>query len=186
MRRRALLVSIVAASLVAAPTASAKEVQQVRLCGATDCVTFDRGNSGGKLQLFAETGTAASAPRRAVGWYRLRTRIGGEGMEPVVFTNAYVPSLGVIRVDDEGGGGYAWYSVNPEIAPVLRNAAGRLAPRPAATLHVNDIAPGVPAPTATASPPPRRDSGAGGGGWWMIAAAGGAALIGGLLVVRRR
>jgi hypothetical protein len=184
MRRRALLVSTIAASLLAAPPAFAKEVQAVQVCGAEKCFTFDRGNSGDKLQLFADVGARAGAPRRADGWYRLRTRIGGEGMKPVVFTNAYVPSLGLIRVNDEGGGGYAWYAVNAEIAPVLRNAAGRLAPRSAASLHVNDIAPGVPGPTATAAPP-RRDSGAG-GGWWVIAAAGGAALLAGVLVVRRR
>jgi hypothetical protein len=183
---RLLPVLIIVASLVAAPAAFAKEVQAVQVCGATQCFTFDRGNSGNKLQLFADVGAPASAPRRAAGWYRLRTRIGGEGMKPVVFTNAYVPSLGLIRVNDEGGGGYAWYAVNDEIAPVLRSTAGRLAPRPAASLRVNDIAPGVPGPTptATASPAPRRESGTG-GGWWVLAVAGAAALVAGLLVVRR-
>jgi hypothetical protein len=184
MRRQAILVSIVAASVVAAPAASAKEVQAVQVCGVTECFTFDRGNAGGKLQLLAATGARTAAPARASGWYRLRTRIGGEGMKPVVFTSAYVPSLGLIRVDDVGGGGFAWFKVNGEIAPVLRTAAGRLAPRSAVGLRVGDIAPGVPGPTATASAP-RRESGAG-GGWWVIAAAAGAVAAGSLLVVRRR
>ena len=181
---RVLPVLIIAASLVAAPAASAKEVQQVRLCGATDCFTFDRGNAGGKLQMLADTGDVTDAPRRAAGWYEMRTRVAGEGMKPVVWTSAYVPSLGLVRINDVGGGGYEWHTVYGEIAPVLRTAAGRLAPRPAASLRVNDIAPGVPGPVVTAAPPPQ-ESGAG-GGWWVIAVAGAAALVAGLLVVRRR
>ncbi len=185
MRRQAILVSIIAASLAAAPAASAKEVQAVQVCGVAECFTFDRGNAGGKLQLLADTGARTAAPRRAAGWYRLRTRIGGEGMKPVVLTSAYVPGLGLIRVGDAGGGGYAWYAVNGEIAPVLRAAAGRLTPRPAASLRVDDVAPGVPGPTATASAAAPRESGAG-GGWWVIVAAAGAVAAGALLVVRRR
>jgi hypothetical protein len=185
---RVLGVLIIAASFAAAPAAFAKEVQAVRVCGATDCFTFDRGNSGGKLQLLADTGRAVDAPRRAAGWYELRTRVGGEGSKTVEWTSAYVPSLGLVRIDDEGGGGYEWHAVYAEIAPVLRNAAGRLAARPAASLRVNDIAPGIPGPTPTPAPaaaPPRRDSGLG-GGWWVLAVAAAAALGAGLLVVRRR
>jgi hypothetical protein len=181
---RVLPVLIIAASFAAAPAAFAKEVQAVQVCGATKCFTFDRGNSGDKLQDLADTGAAVGAPRRAAGWYVLRTRIGGEGMKPVVWTSAYVPSLGLVRIDDQGGGGYRWHAVYGEIAPVLRNAANRLVPRPAASLRVDDIAPGVPGPGPAAAPL-RRDSGAG-GGWWVLAVAGGAALIAGLLVVRRR
>jgi hypothetical protein len=180
---RAALVSAIAASLVAAPTAFAKEVTSVRVCGASDCFTFDRGNAGGKLQLLAELGPSAPQPARAAGWYRLRTRIGGEGMKPVVFSNDYVPSANLIRVNDVGGGGYAWYRVNADIRPVLRNVASRLAPRPAASLHVTDIAPGVPGPTPTATPSQPRESGAGSA--WLIvlaALAGGTAIV---LLVRR-
>jgi opacity protein-like surface antigen len=173
---RKILVVTVLASLAAAPAAQAKEVQAVQVCGATDCFTFDRGNAGGKLELLAELGPAAEAPPQAAGWYRLRTRIGGHGMKPVAFTNAYVPSANLIRVDDEGGGGYAWYEVNADVRPVLRNVASRLAPRPAASLRVSDIAPGVPGPTATAA---ARESGAG-SAWLVVllaAAAGSAALL---------
>jgi hypothetical protein len=181
---RVLGALIIAASFAAAPAAFAKEVQQVQVCGATQCFTFDRGNAGGKLQLLADTGGEVGAPRRAAGWYALRTRVGGEGMTPVVWSSAYVPSLGLVRIDDVGGGGYRWHAVYGEIAPVLRNVANRLVPRPAASLRVNDIAPGVPGPAPTAAPL-RRESGAG-GGWWVLAVAGGMALIAGLLVVRRR
>jgi hypothetical protein len=185
---RHLGVLIIAASLAAAPAAFAKEVQAVRVCGATECFTFDRGNAGGKLQLLADTGRAVDAPRRAAGWYELRTRVGGEGMKPVEWTSAYVPSLGLVRIDDEGGGGYEWHAVYGEIAPVLRTVAGRLEPRPAASLRVNDMAPGILGPTPTPTPaasPPHRDSGVG-GGWWVLAVAAAAALAGGVLVVRRR
>jgi hypothetical protein len=177
MVRKILAVTILA-SLVAAPAAQAKEVQAVQVCGAADCFTFDRGNARGKLQLLAELGPAAEAPARAAGWYRLRTRIGGHGMKPVVFTNAYVPSANLIRVDDEGGG-YGWYEVNADMRPVLRNVAARLAARPAASLHVNDIAPGVPGPTATPAAKEPRESGAG-SAWLFVVlavAAGSAALL---------
>jgi hypothetical protein len=165
-----VLVSVIAATLATPAVAAAKEIKAVQLCGASQCFTFDRGNSGGKLGLFAQTGPPAAAPRRAAPWYRLRTRIGGRGMKPVVSTSDYVPSLGVIRVNDEGGGGYGWYEVNDDVRPVLRNVAARLAPRPPATLHVTDIAPGVPAPTPaarTAAAIKPRESGT----WnrWLIA-----------------
>jgi hypothetical protein len=184
MVRRILVVTIVA-GLAAAPAAQAKEVQAVQVCGAADCFTFDRGNARGKLMLLAELGPSAAAPARAAGWYRLRTRIGGHGMKPVVFTSAYLPGAGLVRVDDEGGG-YGWYRVNADVRPVLRNVASRLAPRPAATLHVSDIAPGIgpahPTPTAAAREP--RESGAG-SAWLavLVAVAAGSAA---LLVVRAR
>lgn len=180
-----LMMSVIVASLAAAPAAQAKEVQAVQVCGATDCFTFDRGNAGGKLALLAELGPAAQTPTRATGWYRLRTRIGGHGMKPVVFTNQYVPSGDLIRVNDEGGGGYAWYAVNAEVRPALRNVAARLAPLPAASLHVSDIAPGVPGPTATpAAAQEPRESGAGSA--WPAVLLGLAAGAAALLVVRTR
>jgi hypothetical protein len=174
--------TVIVASLAAAPAAQAKEVQAVQVCGATDCFTFDRGNARGKLTLLAELGPAVQAPKRAAGWYALRTRIGGHGMKPVVFTSAYVPSGDLIRVnDDEGGGGYGWYAVNADVRPVLRNVAARLAPRPAASLHVSDIAPGVPGPVAT---PARRESGAGSA--WPVVLVALVAGSGALLLVRAR
>src|SRR5690349_14236955 len=178
---RKILMTVIVASLAAAAPAQAKEVQAVQVCGATECFTFDRGNAGGKLALLAELGPAAAAPARATGWYRLRTRIGGHGMKPVVFTNAYVPGGDLLRVNDEGGGGYGWYAVNADVRPVLRNVAARLAPLPAASLHVSDIAPGVPGPTAT---PARRESGAGSA--WPVVLLLVAAGSGALLVVRAR
>src|SRR3954452_24182973 len=191
MSRRVLfitLMSVIAASLAAASGAAAKEVQAVTVCGVSECFTFDRGNSGGKLQLFAETGAAVSAPPRAAQWYELRTRIGGEGTRPVVFATAYVPILGLVRVNDEGGGGYAWFTVNDQIKPVLANVAVRLAPRSPASLHLTDIAPGVPAPTVAHVRPPRaeRRESAAGSSWWIILPAAGAAAAGALVLVRRR
>lgn len=177
---RRILVATIVAGLAAAPAAQAKEVQAVQVCGASDCFRFDRGNSGAKLAPLAELGVRAQAPARAAGWYRLRTRIGGHGMKPVVFTSAYVPSAGLIRVNDEGGG-YGWYAVNADARPVLRSVAARLAPRPAASLHVGDIAPGVPGPTAT---PAVRESGAGSA--WLVVLVAAAAGSGALLVVRAR
>jgi opacity protein-like surface antigen len=179
---RKMLMTAILAGLVAAPAAQAKEVQAVQVCGAADCFTFDRGNAGGTLTLLGQFGAQAAAPARAAGWYRLRTRIGGRGMKPVVLTTEYVPSVNLIRVDDQGGGGYAWYAVNAGARPVLSRVAARLAPRPAASLHVRDIAPGVAGPAAAAP----RESGAG-HAWSVVlvaVAAGFAALV--LVRARRR
>ena len=179
---RKILMTVIVASFAAAAPAQAKEVQAVQVCGATDCFMFDRGNARGKLALLVELGLAVAAPARATGWYELRMRIGGHGMKLVVFTSAYVFGGNLIRVnDDEGGGGYGWYAVNADVRPVLRNVAARLAPLPAASLHVSDIAPGVPGPTAT---PARRDSGAGSA--WPVVLLLVAAGSGALLVVRAR
>jgi hypothetical protein len=184
MAVRAVLVSVVMASLLAPSVAAAKEVQAVQLCGASQCFRFDRANAGDKLRLFAEAGPPATAPRSAAPWYALRTRIGGRGMEPVVFTNAYVPSAGLIRTDDEGGGGYAWYQVGRDLRPVLLHTAARLAPRSAASLHVSDLAPGVPAPTAGPARRAPRESGAGSA--WVIALAAAAAASAALVIARAR
>ena len=176
---RRILVATILAGLAAAPAAQAKEVQAVQVCGASDCFTFDRGNARGKLMLLAQLGPSAEAPARAAGWYRLRTRIGGHGMKPVVFTSAYVPGADLVRVDDEGGGGYGWYRVNADVRPVLRNVASRLAPRSAASLHVGDIAPGIGPAHPTPAPAPRE--GGAGSAWLVVllaAAAGSAALLG--------
>jgi hypothetical protein len=184
MAIRAALVAVIVASLLVPAAAAAKEVQSVQLCGASECFTFDRANSGDKLMLFEGGGRPASAPRRAAPWYRLLTRIGDPGMEPVVFTSAYVPSAGLIRFNDEGGGGYVWYQVDPDLRPVLRNVAARLAPRSPASLHVNDLAPGVPAPTAAPARRQPRESGA--GSVWLVALAAAAAASGALLIARAR
>jgi len=181
---RKMLMTAILAGLVAAPAAQAKEVQAVQVCGASDCFTFDRGNSGGKLMLLGQLGSRAAAPARVAAWYRLRTRIGGHGMKPVVFSSEYVPSANLIRVNDVGGGGYAWYRVNDDARPVLRSVAGRMAPRPGASLHVTDIAPGVPGPTATPAAQEPRESGAGSA--WLVVVVAVALGSAALLVVRAR
>jgi hypothetical protein len=106
-------------------------------------------------------------------------------MKPVVLSSDYVPSANLIRVDDVGGGGYAWYRVNAELRPVLRHVAARLAPRPAASLHVSDIAPGVPAPTATATAARRQARDSGAGSAWLIVLGAAVAGSAALLVARR-
>jgi hypothetical protein len=156
----------VAAALVAPSVAAAKEVRKVQVCGASACFTFDRGNSGGKLALFAQVGDSASSPGRPAAWYRLRITIGAHGMRPFAYTNEYVPGLDRIRIQAEGGG-HEWVGVIDDLRPVLRNVAAGLDPLPAAGL------PGVAAPP---------EAGADGSRWPPIAAAAaGAALL--LLVV---
>jgi hypothetical protein len=176
MAIRVALLALLAASLAVAPPAAAKEIRTARVCGSASCFTFDRANSGGKLMLFGQAGGQAAPPSRSAPWYRLRISVGGRDVEPSAFTNAYVPSLDLLRVCGEGGG-YAWVRVIADLRPVLRTVAGRLEPLPASSLAGVQRRGHARAAAAAGADP-------GGTRWWLIVpAAGGAAA---LVVLTRR
>jgi hypothetical protein len=189
MRTRPIiaLALLVAAPLAAPGVAPAKEIQQVKLCGASACFTFDRPNSGDKLLLFDGVAAPAPAPARPAPWYRLKITVGGPDTERFTYTNAYVPSLGLVRRRAEGGG-FEWADVMPDLRPVLRNESSRLKPLPASRLR------GLARPAASAgTPAPARGAAStvpsgGGAPWGWIAGAAVAAASALLFarVVRRR
>jgi hypothetical protein len=164
MSMRVALVVASAVVVMWPAAASAKEVQRAQVCGASECFTFDRANSGGKLALFEEGGNPALPPAQAAPWYRLRITVGGADVKRFTFTNAYVPSADRIRRRAEGGG-YEWVEVIDDLKPVLRNVSAGLDPLPAASLRGLDAA---PAPTP-AAPAPQRETGT---AWHWFALAG--------------
>lgn len=166
MSMRTALVVASAVVVMWPATASAKEVQRAQVCGASECFTFDRANSGGKLALFNVGGNPALPPAHAAPWYRLRITVGGEDIERFTFTDAYVPSADRIRRRAEGGG-YEWVEVIDDLKPVLRNVSAGLEPLPAASLR------GVEASARPAPPAPPRQTGT---EWYWFALAAGALL----------
>lgn len=147
---RTVLLILSAAALAAPAAAAAKEIEKVQVCGASKCFTFDRGNSGGKLMRFEQGGPTAPPPARPAPWYRLKITVGGRDVRRFQFTNAYVPSAGLVRVRAEGGG-YEWVEVLDDLRPVLRNVAAGLDPLPASTLRGVDRSHARPRP-ARSSP----------------------------------
>jgi hypothetical protein len=130
--RPMLLVSL--AAIVAAPAAAgAAQVERAQVCGASDCFTFDRHNSGGKLALFAVVGKRAPPPAAPAPWYRLRITFGGRRTSRQTVTSAYVPSSDRIRRRAPGGR-YEWVDVIDDLRPVLRHVSDPLEPLPASTL----------------------------------------------------
>jgi hypothetical protein len=175
---------VLIAFLLTPGVADAKRVETARVCGASQCFTFNRANSGNKLVLFEEWGGIRSAPSSAAPWYRLRISFAPEGDEPVepfTVTHAYVPSADLLRVRDDGGV-IRWLEVNDDLRPVLRNVAAELEPLPAASVPGIDARRMPPAALpARPQPPPARDAGTA-WGWFVLAGAGMAALA---IAIRR-
>jgi hypothetical protein len=179
MTRLALAVAV--AALLAAPAAApAKEVVKAQVCGASGCYTWDWHNSRGKLALFEMSGQPTAPAPSAAPWYRLKISIGGPGVKPFTYTDAYVPSAGVFRRRAEGGGD-EWAQVIEDLRPVLRNESARLEPLSAASLK-GDAAPAARKPASAPPAPPEPDAGAP-WGWITLAVAASAGL---LLGLRRR
>jgi hypothetical protein len=180
-----LVVSVVLiAALLTPGVADDKRVEKARVCGASQCFTFNRANSGNKLVLFEEWGGIRAAPSSAAPWYRLRISFGAVGDEPVEpfsVTHAYVPSADLLRVRDDQGV-IRWLEVNDDLRPVLRNVSAELEPLPAASLPGID-AQRMPPAALPARPQPlaARDAGTA-WGWLVLAGAGMAALA---IAIRR-
>jgi hypothetical protein len=167
--------------LVPAAAASAKAVREAELCGASGCATVS--GTGDELMTLTEAAGPAGAPRPAA-WYRLRLTIGpegGDGFEPIVLRNAYVPAAGLLRVESDGGPD--WVEAYPAARRLLDSAARGLQPFTPATLR----------DAAAAAEPERRvaavvPSGGGGGGapWFALVAAAAVLAVGLVVVARRR
>jgi hypothetical protein len=143
MAVRAILLASITAILVAPPAAGSEQVVKAQVCGASDCYTFDRHNSGGKLALFAVVGKRVSPPTHGGPWYRLRITFGGEGAARRTVTSAYLPGADRIR-RPTGRGGHGWVEVIDDLRPVMHFVSDRLESLPPSTL------PGRVAPPAGA------------------------------------
>jgi hypothetical protein len=178
--RRLLGLLPLAAVLALPPTAGAKEVGSLVLCGTDSC----HGVKGPEARRDFENGaTKAQSPARAESFLELRVRIRaheGEGIPG--FSLRYLPTAGLLRSTDERGYA-AWARPGPALAAALERAARGLRAKPAALLGSLRTAPPAQAQVdEVVAPSVDRDEGGGGGNavLWLVLAGGGAALMLGL------
>jgi hypothetical protein len=164
--------------LVAAPTAVAKEIAKVEVCGRGDCNVLVPGmgppGDGIKqrdLLELAEVVGPADPPAAASGWFRVRVTMAHDGVDENSWTNAWVPSARLLRARDETGRGYTWFTVPRDTALSFRKVTRMLDPLPAATLRgLNATRPPGADRGVTAPAPPARGHGAP-WGWIVLALA---------------
>jgi hypothetical protein len=134
---RHLAAIAVALGVLAAPAvAPAKEISKVSVCGTTrQCTTYDKSDFN-SLMFLAEDAGPTDPPAGAAPWYRVRFTVDerehGGGHDS--WTVAYVPSADSLRVRDEGGD-FAWVTLNPRTADVLKRAVRNLPAFPRARLR---------------------------------------------------
>ena len=182
MTARALTIALL---LIAAPAAQAKEIARVAVCGASDCTVLTRKDmSNERLHLLVEAVGEAPAPAAPAPWYRIKARVKGDG-ETFTFTNAYVPSEGLIRGRAEGGGAI-WMSILPDAKPILARVTKGLEPLPASRLTGLDVKPPTAQVDEVFAPAPAPATVKAGTQWPWLAAAVAGVLAAAALIRRRR
>lgn len=190
MRRLGLILpAVIAVALAATPSALAKEIGSVKACGASGCTDVtDRGSHDEST--FAVGSRRGGPPDRRAPFYRVEITMRHEGEDVPGWTFEFVPSLAVIRADDEYGRP-AWYAVPRDQLAGLRRLVAGVRPFPARRLSI--AAPKPPearvvetfAPAERASAPASSSDG-GGLAWWTIGAGAVVLAAGtGVLLVRR-
>jgi hypothetical protein len=170
-----LTTTLLAVLLLAAPTAIAKEVEKVTVCGAAGCVDrTDRADES-----VVGTGGPIDPPSTKSDWYDIRMAIGDGERVVDTFPIVYVPAQSAIRSQDEHGNP-AWYTAGD--APALDRLVEGITPRPARTLDLSGVR--LEEPTArvdqTFAPTPPDD---GAGFPWLVLLV--LVLPAGVLIYRR-
>jgi hypothetical protein len=174
MRRQLLVLFLLGLGMIAAPSASAKEVSQVEVCGSQgQCASYDTSDFK-SLMFLAQDAGPTDPPAAAAPWYRVRFTVDerehGGGYER--WTVGYVPSAASLRVRDEGGG-FTWVALTPRAAAALERAARTIPALPRARLAGLRASGGEQVAPAAAS-----ESTGGSAPWgWIAAAALGAVLL---------
>lgn len=155
-RRLIPLLGILCA-LVAAPAASAKQIESVRACGSDGCVTT---RDAAIIAGLMDGGSPTVPPRAADGAIRLTaTIVEKPGGDPVgQFDSWWVPSLKLLVAEDG-----TWMPLPAAAADAL--AALDLQPMPASAM--GSIAMSSPPPSSTLPPPDD-----GGAPTWLLIVAG--------------
>jgi hypothetical protein len=186
---RLIAAALLAAVLLVPSPADAKELSAVKVCGADRCVTF---HDHSTLQPLAEGGAMTSAPQHRAPFYTMRITVKDEGASDHHWSQAYLPSAGLIRAGEEGD--YSWLRTTPAGRPVFARVTRGLAPFPAGKLPrvAPETAPDQASVTIPPAPAPKPRTAAvdtGGGFPWALAAlvaAAGAGTAGAALARRRR
>jgi hypothetical protein len=177
LRRTALLALAVAA--LATPSAAAKEIQKVRVCGADGCVSAGRLGEAGFALIPPGEATPPMAP-----WYRLRLGLGDGHRIMHTYKVLWAPRIHLIAEDTKHP---QWLPATKKAERVARRITRGVAPLPALQMPLDlpDARPvEVIGPVKAAV---RRDDAGGGPPWVAIPAAALALLTAtGLFVVRRR
>lgn len=136
MRISFVIVLALASALLIAPSAGAKGVTKMEVCGAAQCVALP--GDGDDFEALMIGSSAAGPPEGPAGWYSVRSTVTpsreqGEDFEPFTFREAYVPSAGLLRVRAEDGG-FQWFDVSARYEAAMKKATAGLEPRPAGRL----------------------------------------------------
>jgi hypothetical protein len=182
MRRRHVLPLALLATLAAAPSAQAKQIDALTVCGADGCRDVPRAIG----QALHELGGAplATTPREAP-HYRLVMRIGDGHRTFGTDSLVYVPDARAI------GGDGGWSRLDRGTAAKLQRAVSRRRPLPGAKLPESTAAvagPGTGLPPEVVLPPTGTQPASSGAGlgWWGLGVAALAAALGlGVWRVRR-
>jgi hypothetical protein len=168
MRLVSVLVAI--AVLVAAPTAAAKEITKVKVCGLDACVTT---RDHAILQGLVNGGPPTVPPPMRGGVVSLRGTVTHEG-ETIAHTTSYwAPALHLLVAEDG-----TWMPLPARSVAALDRVARGLEPLPPATIGLS----------AQASPPPAHHALESGGGtdWLVVALAGAIAAAAAALALGHR
>jgi hypothetical protein len=179
--RRSLLPAVLAAALLIAPPAFAKQVQRIKACGSGgDCRTVDaRGDDA--MGLISEGG---GPPDHRAPYYRLTLVLGESPTHIEGSVHAlYSPSIRMVTLD-EPGASIEWAPVPPAAARVADRAVHGLPPLPASRMPVERFPQARMAPDRPAQPGPAPASEGGGVPWAALAGGVLAALAAAALAVR--
>jgi hypothetical protein len=171
MRRASTLVLVLAAVLLAAPAAQAKEITKVRACGLDGCVTT---RDQAVLAGLTDGGPPMVPPRMQGGVIGLHAAV-SDGQRTVAhFTSWWVPELRLLVTEDG-----TWMRLPTASAAALDRLTGGFEPFPASTI----VSEQPPPPAATPAPAARTDDG---GPSWLLLALAAVALLGATLWVIMR
>ena len=139
MRRMLVLAAAAALTLAAAPSAPAKEVKQVQVCGPDACGTVDDEQARAALA----DGGPPRTPPTAAPYYDVRVTV-SDGREDHDWSYAAVPSKAAALAEDG-----TWMDMPASVTAIVRKAAADLKPFPATNM-VGWAAPEEPQPAPAA------------------------------------
>lgn len=171
--RTAILLALVS-GLFLTGQASAKEMKNATVCGASGC---ERQASGKQLEWLAQVGNQAEPPGGAP-FYTVSVVVAEPAGTRETLHSIYVPSKHVIGTKPDGSRTVQWFEPLPQFAAVLKHIAPALKPFPSSRFPSSptSIAP-RPAPDPGSSAWPRIA---------LIAVLGAAVLAAGALALIRR
>ena len=170
MRTKLVLLAIAAVALGPAATASAKEIDKVKVCGLDGCHDVTDRTS----MAITDGGPPTGWPDEATPFYRVKISIKAEGETVPGWSFLWVPAAEVIGQEDG-----TWTNPPSTTVDDLKAATRGIEPRPASKLVLPEPTPEA-TPVGASAPVTPPDDGGGGGpptAVWVLIAAGALGLI---------